>query len=78
MDINIDSTLDCSGLACPIPIIKTSRAIRELKPGQLLKMIATDAGSVKDVAAWAVRTGNQLIAKEEMNGKFIFYIMRTN
>jgi len=77
MDVKPDSTLDCTGLACPMPILKTKKAVDALQVGQILKMIATDPGSVKDVEAWASRTGHQLLGHEENSGKYTFYIKRT-
>ena len=72
-----DAVLDCSGLACPIPIIKTKKAIDAMKTGQVLKMISTDPGSVPDVNAWAQKTGNELLHHEQNGGSFTFYIRRT-
>ena len=68
--------LDCSGLSCPMPIVKTSKAIKELKTGEILRVIATDSGSPKDMEAWARQTGNALISSTAENGKYIFLIRR--
>jgi len=76
MDVKFDSTLDCSGMACPMPILKTKKAVDALQIGQVLQMTATDPGSVKDVEAWASKTGQQLLGHEEAGGKHIFYIKR--
>ncbi len=59
--IKEDQLLDCSGLLCPMPIVKTSKAMKELRSGQILKMIATDAGSPPDIEAWSRQTGNELL-----------------
>lgn len=75
-EFNIDLTLDNSGLACPMPIIKTKKAIDSLQVGQVLKMIATDPGSVSDVQAWVNKTGHELLKHETEAGKFIFYIRK--
>ena len=72
----VDYVLDCSGLVCPMPIVKTSKAIKELKLSQVLQVIATDSGSPKDMEAWARQTGNELISSKEENGKYIFLIRR--
>jgi tRNA 2-thiouridine synthesizing protein A len=72
-----DQTLDCSGLACPMPILKTKKAVDGLQIGQVLKMIATDPGSTSDMEAWTQKTGHELVASEQENGKFVFYIKRT-
>ena len=71
-----DQELDCSGLACPMPILKTKKAIDALQPGQVLKMIATDPGSLPDIQAWTSKTGHELLSHEQEGDKFIFYIKR--
>ncbi len=76
MSITPDQTLDCSGLACPMPILKTRKAVDGLQIGQILKMIATDPGSVSDMDAWTQKTGHQLVASEQEGGKYIFYIKK--
>lgn len=77
MTIKPDQTLDCSGMACPMPILKTKKAIDSLQVGQILKMIATDPGSTADMDAWTKKTGHELVASEQEGIKFIFYIKRT-
>jgi tRNA 2-thiouridine synthesizing protein A len=76
MSITPDQTLDCSGMACPMPILKTKKAVDSLQVGQVLKMIATDPGSTADMNAWTQKTGHQLVASEQEGGKFVFYIKR--
>jgi len=76
MPTNADQVLDCSGLACPMPILKTKKAVDALKVGQILKMISTDAGSVPDVNAWSKKTGHELLSHEENAGTFTFYIRK--
>ena len=76
MDVKNDSTLDCSGMACPMPILKTKKAIDGLQVGQVLKMISTDPGSVSDVQAWAEKTGHALLGHEKDGDKFVFFIKR--
>lgn len=76
-DINPDVVLDASGLACPMPIIKTKKAMDGLTVGQVLKLIATDPGSVSDVQAWTNKTGHELLYHEEAGGKFTFFIKKT-
>ncbi|MEO8286055.1 MAG: sulfurtransferase TusA family protein [Chloroflexota bacterium] len=73
-----DQTLDCSGLACPIPILKTRKAIDALEIGQVLELIATDPGSVSDIEAWTRKTGNLLIESGRANGKYVFYLRKTH
>jgi tRNA 2-thiouridine synthesizing protein A len=77
MTVAADQTLDCSGMACPMPILKTKKAVDALQLGQVLKMIATDPGSTSDMEAWTKKTGHELVASETEGDKFIFYIKRT-
>lgn len=72
-----DQTLDCSGLACPMPILKTKKAVDGLETGQILKMIATDPGATSDMEAWTQKTGHELVGSEQEGDKFIFYIKKT-
>ncbi|MBI5136227.1 MAG: sulfurtransferase TusA family protein [Nitrospirae bacterium] len=72
----IDHELDCRGLSCPLPIIKTKKAIDGLAPGQTLRMIATDPGSVNDMAAWVSKTGHVMVAQTQDTGGFNFYIRK--
>jgi len=71
-----DIKLDCKGLSCPLPVIKTKKAIDGMKIGQVLEMIATDPGSMNDMAAWSHRTGQQIVEQREENGTFVFYIKK--
>jgi len=71
-----DRVLDCSGLLCPLPVIRTSKAIKEIAIGQVLKVIATDPGAPADMEAWARQTGNELLDAHEENGKFVFFFRR--
>jgi tRNA 2-thiouridine synthesizing protein A len=76
MAVEPNETLDASGLACPMPILKTKKAMDALQGGQVLKLIATDAGSVSDVNAWTAKTGNELLEHSTEGGSFIFYIKK--
>jgi tRNA 2-thiouridine synthesizing protein A len=71
-----DLVLDCSGLACPMPILKTKKAVDGLAVGQVLKMIATDPGSTSDMEAWTKKTGHELLDSEQEAGKYIFYVKK--
>ncbi|MBI3813952.1 MAG: sulfurtransferase TusA family protein [Nitrospinae bacterium] len=74
--IKVDSTLDCKGLICPEPIVKTNMSIKKLQIGQVLVMESTDAGATSDMHSWAKRTGHQLL-KEEQEGKVLkFYVKK--
>lgn len=77
MTVTSDQELDCSGLACPMPIIKTRKAIDGMQVGQVLKMTATDPGSTADMQAWTKKTGQTLVEAEQVDGKFVFYIKKT-
>lgn len=76
MSANFDQELDCKGLNCPLPILKTKKAIDQLSSGQVLKMISTDPGSVNDIQAWVKRTGNSLVDSESQSGEFTFYLQK--
>ncbi len=76
MSFNFDQELDCSGLACPMPILKTKKAVDALQVGQVLKMTATDPGSLPDIEAWTSKTGQELLGHEKNGDKFVFYIKR--
>ena len=76
MSVTIAKTLDLKGLSCPLPIIKTAKAMKELAPGQLLEAIATDPGSVPDFRAWAQTTGNPLVESSEEGGVFRFVLKK--
>lgn len=76
--IKEDLFLDCTGMLCPMPIVKTTKAIKELQSGQILKMIATDAGSPPDIAAWSRQTGNELLRSTTTDdGKFVFFLKKS-
>jgi Predicted redox protein, regulator of disulfide bond formation len=75
-EITFDLELDCRGLNCPIPILKTKKAVDGLGSGQILKMLATDPGSVNDVQSWSKRTENQLLDHSEDGGVYSFLILK--
>ena len=75
--IKEDQVLDASGLLCPMPIVKTNKAIKELQSGQILKVIATDAGYPPDIEAWSRQTGNQLLRSVAEGGKFIVFLQKS-
>ena len=74
--MNFDKELDASGLACPLPIIKTKKSLNDLMSGQVLKITATDPGSVCDMQAFAEQTGNQLISSGEQDKKYVFFMKK--
>jgi len=73
---DFDSELDASGLNCPLPILRAKKALNALDAGQVLHIIATDPGSVKDFEAFANQTGNELMETKEEGGKFLFLIKK--
>lgn len=75
--IQEDQVLDCSGMLCPLPVVKTSKSIKSMEVGQILKMIATDPGAPPDMEAWSRQTGHELLRSSQEDGKFIFYIRRS-
>jgi tRNA 2-thiouridine synthesizing protein A len=74
--MNFDQELDARGLNCPLPILRTKKALAGLGTGQVLRVAATDPGSVKDMQAFAKQTGNELLAAQEDPGEFVFFIRK--
>lgn len=68
--------LDARGLHCPLPILKTKKALADMLSGEVLRVMATDTGSVRDFQAFAKQTGNALLAQTEENREFIFFMKR--
>ena len=75
--IQEDLVVDARGLLCPMPIVKTAKAMKELEHGQVLKVLATDRGSITDVPAWAETTGHELVEWHE-EGDFLVFHLRKN
>ena len=73
---NFDKDLDVRGLNCPLPILRAKKALAELKSGKVLRVLATDPGSVKDFEAFARQTGNQLLSHEEADKIFTFFMKK--
>jgi tRNA 2-thiouridine synthesizing protein A len=71
-----DDTLDCTGLMCPMPIVKLAKKMKEMESGKVLELVADDVGSKEDVPAWCNRTGNELVDQKEEGGKFIYYVKK--
>lgn len=68
--------LDCTGLNCPLPILRLSKTINGVGIGERVELIATDPGAQKDVAAWSKQTGNALLESREEGGRYVFLIER--
>lgn len=74
MEFNKD--LDARGLRCPLPILRCKKGMAEIEAGQVLKVLATDPGAVKDFQAFCKQTGHELLSLEEQNKEFTFYIRK--
>ena len=74
--INVDKVLDARGLNCPLPILKAKKALTELTSGQLLKVVATDSGSVRDFQAFAKQTGNELLEQRTQGEEYVHILRR--
>jgi TusA-related sulfurtransferase len=75
-DIKIDKVMDLKGLACPMPIVKVSKGIKEISVGQVLEAQTTDPGSLADFPAWAKMSGNEILKTEQGGGLIKFWIKR--
>tara|TARA_B100000029_G_scaffold313492_1_gene305946 strand:- start:341 stop:574 length:234 start_codon:yes stop_codon:yes gene_type:complete len=73
---NFDQELDARGLNCPLPILRAKKTLNVMSGGQILKIMATDPGSVKDFEAFAKQTGNELLDSSELNGEFHFMLKK--
>ncbi|HMV05215.1 MAG TPA: sulfurtransferase TusA family protein [Accumulibacter sp.] len=74
--MNFDRELDVKGLNCPLPILRTKKALAEMAAGQVLRVLATDPGSVKDFQAFARQTGNELVSWNETSQVFEYFLKR--
>ena len=74
--MNYDKELDARGLNCPLPILRTKKALTDMTTGQVLKIVATDPGAVKDFQAFCKQTGNELLQHAEANKEFTFFMKR--
>lgn len=75
--MNADQKLDCVGLYCPMPIVKTSQMIKKMKVGETLEVAADDKGIKEDMPAWCKATGNEYLGMEEKNGEIRVYVKKT-
>ncbi|WP_188207397.1 sulfurtransferase TusA family protein [Alkalibacillus aidingensis] len=74
--MEITKTLDAKGLACPMPIVRTKKAIEDINSGEVLEVHATDVGAKSDLTAWTKSSGHDLIESKEDNGVYKFYIRK--
>jgi len=74
--MNFDKELDARGLNCPLPILRSKKSLNDMTSGQVLKVVSTDPGSVKDMQSFCKQTGNDLLASSEENKSYIFYVKK--
>ena len=74
--MDADQELDTRGLNCPLPILKAKKALAGLASGQLLKVVSTDPGSLRDFQAFCRQTGNELVGQETLGGEFVHVLRR--
>ena len=74
--MQFDKELDARGLNCPLPILRAKKALTEMASGQVLKILSTDPGSVKDFQAFSKQTGNALLSSETADTEFIFFMKK--
>lgn len=74
--MDIHKEIDTRGLNCPLPILKAKKALAEMVSGQLLKVVATDTGSLRDFQAFAKQTGNELLEQQTLGSEFIHILRR--
>jgi len=75
-DVTPDLDLDLRGLLCPMPMVKVSQNIASVPVGGVLRAVATDAGSIPDITAWAKSTGQELLKAEKVDSEFVFLVKR--
>ena len=74
--MNAQKELDTRGLNCPLPILKAKKALADMRSGEVLRVVATDPGSMRDFQAFARQTGNELVEQESSNDEFIHFLRR--
>lgn len=72
----IDKEEDCQGMICPLPVLRTKKALADMPTGHILKVITTDPSSEQDIPMFAKHTGNLLVGQEKLAGKWVFYLRR--
>ena len=76
IDQPVDKEIDTSGLNCPLPILRTKKALADMSSGQLLKVLATDPGAVRDFEAFAKQTGNEMLEQSQTGETYVFLMKR--
>lgn len=74
--MQFDKELDARGLNCPLPILRTKKALTDMTSGQVLKILATDPGAVKDFEAFSKQTGNALVSSDAQKNEFVFFMRK--
>ena len=74
--MDFQKELDARGLNCPLPILKTKKSLADMDSGQVLRVVSTDCGSVKDMQAFAKQTGNELLSQSEDGGEYVFFMKK--
>ena len=74
--MQLDKELDARGLNCPLPILRSKKALTDMQPGETLKIVATDPGAMKDFQAFAKQTGHELVYATEENKEFLFLLRK--
>lgn len=74
--MDFDKELDARGLNCPLPILRAKKSLGEINSGQVLKIVATDPGAVKDFQAFSKQTGNELLAQSQAGSEFVFFMKK--
>jgi tRNA 2-thiouridine synthesizing protein A len=74
--MEFDKELDARGLNCPLPILRTKKSLNDMVSGQVLRVLATDPGAVKDFQAFSRQTGNELLSSETADNEFTFFMKK--
>ncbi len=74
--MNVDKELNARGLSCPLPILRTKKSLNEMASGQVLRIICTDHGSIKDMQAFTQQTGHELVSSAVENGEYVFLMKK--
>jgi TusA-related sulfurtransferase len=74
--VDITKTLDARNLSCPMPVLKSKKALKDIEIGQVLEILATDPGSINDMAAWTRTTGHELLSSEELGPKEFRFLVK--
>lgn len=77
-DVDVDEVVDARDLMCPMPVLAATKAMRRLEPNQVIKVLATDRGSLSDIPAWAEDNGHELVSQEGDGDVFVFVIRKSD